>query len=118
MKFKHAIQQFFEQLGKAKRVLLAPARPTTLDIAGATSAMALFLSKLEKDVEILAVEDYEQKYKFLPETGKIKTALSGEDALVLVVDTTKKNPGGNKLRPGSRQDKSFFKGQGCSLFAG
>lgn len=118
MKFKHAIQQFFEQLGKAKRVLLAPARPTTLDIAGATSAMALFLSKLEKDVEILAVEDYEQKYKFLPETGKIKTALSGEDALVLVVDTTKKTLGEISYAQEAGKTKVFLKGKDAPFLPG
>ena len=109
MKFKHGIQEFIGQLGKTKRVLIAPASPITLDRAGAASALALFLNRFEKDVEVLALKDYEKEYDFLPKTGKLRTSLGVEDALVMVLDTTKKTLGEVSYVQESGKTKIFLK---------
>lgn len=83
-------QHFFSQLNKAKRILIALPTNINSDIAGAGSAVALFLKRLEKDVEILAGENYEETFKFLPVTGMVRTTLASKASLAIVVDTSKK----------------------------
>lgn len=83
-------KQFFTQLAKAKRVLIALPASLNADIAGAASALALFIKRLEKEAEVFASENYEEDFKFLPKTGALQTALSPAQSLVVVVDTSKK----------------------------
>ena len=83
-------QQFFTQLNKARKVFVAVPQNPSLDLAGAATALFLFFKKMEKEVEILAAEDYEQRFPFLPKTGGIRLGLKAEQSLAIVVDTRAK----------------------------
>ncbi|MEK7617995.1 MAG: hypothetical protein AAB410_02515 [Patescibacteria group bacterium] len=83
-------KQFFNQLNNAKRILIALPAGLSADAASAGSALAMFLKRLNKEVEVLASENYEDSLPFLPKTGLLKLVLNSSQSLAVVVDTTKK----------------------------
>lgn len=83
-------KQFFSQLNSAKRVLIGLPANLSADTASAGSALAMFLNRLNKEVEIFASENYEDSLSFLPKTGLLKLALNSAQSLAVVVDTSKK----------------------------
>ena len=83
-------KQFFNQLNNAKRILIALPAGLSADAASAGSALAMFLKRLNKEVEVLASENYEDSLPFLPKTGLLKLVLHSSQSLAVVVDTSKK----------------------------
>jgi nanoRNase/pAp phosphatase (c-di-AMP/oligoRNAs hydrolase) len=80
-------QHFFELIAKAKRVLIITPEVINADIAGAGTAMALFLQRQNKEVEILATHNYEVEFPFLPKVANLRTALNHTRSLVVSVTT-------------------------------
>lgn len=105
-------QQFFNQVSKADRILIVVSKTPNADLAGASTALSLFLDKLNKQAEVLAAADYEPLFPFLPRTGKVRTNLAGANALILVVDTSKKTLAELSYQQEARQVKIFLKSQG------
>jgi nanoRNase/pAp phosphatase (c-di-AMP/oligoRNAs hydrolase) len=83
-------QQFFELIAKAKRVLIITPEVINADTAGAGTAMALFLQRQNKEVEILATHNYEVEFPFLPKVANLRTALNNTRSLVINVTTQAK----------------------------
>lgn len=104
-------QQFFNQLAKAQRILIVLPQKINADIAGAGSALALFLKKLEKRVEILAPENFEDLFPFLPKTHSLKLALDAGRTLAVVVDTSQKPLAEISYQQEEHKVKIFLKGQ-------
>lgn len=82
--------QFFEEIAKAKRVLIVLPEELNADIAGAGTAMALFLQRQNKDVEVLAKYNYETEFPFLPKIANLRIALNNIRSLVINVATQAK----------------------------
>lgn len=104
-------QQFFSQLAKAQRILIVLPQAMNADLAGAGSALALFLKKLEKQVEILAPENFEGVFPFLPKTNSLKLALDTGRTLAVVVDTSKKSLAEISYQQEESKVKIFLKGE-------
>ncbi len=83
-------KQFFEQITKAKRILIILPEELNADLAGAGSAMALFLQKQDKEVEVLAKYNYEAEFPFLPKIINLRTTLSQANSMVIKVATAEK----------------------------
>jgi nanoRNase/pAp phosphatase (c-di-AMP/oligoRNAs hydrolase) len=83
-------QQFFELIAKAQRVLIITPEVINADTAGAGTAMALFLQRQNKEVEILATHNYEVEFPFLPKVANLRTALNNTRSLVINVTTQAK----------------------------
>src|SRR3989344_4044630 len=83
-------EQFFGQIQRAQRVLIAlPPKPGA-DLSGASLALAMFLKKLDKEVEVVCEDNFEKYLPFLPQNNLVKTSLAGAQSLAVVVDTSQK----------------------------
>jgi len=83
-------QQIFDILGKAKKVLIALPESLTPDSVASGLALALFLRKLEKDVEVASSGPLPEGLKFLPGADTIKVDIGEGNSLVVTVDTSVK----------------------------
>jgi len=83
-------EQFFSQVQRSQRILIAlPPKPSD-DLSGAGLALAMFLKKLDKEVEVACDDNFEGQIPFLPKSNIVKTNLAGSQSLAVVVDTTLK----------------------------
>jgi nanoRNase/pAp phosphatase (c-di-AMP/oligoRNAs hydrolase) len=85
-----ADQQIIETLSKAKKVLIALPQYLTADCVASGLALALFLKKMEKDVEVASSGKLPENLKFLPAANLLKSELAASKSLVVVVDTSVK----------------------------
>ncbi len=83
-------QQFFFQTAKAKRILIVLPESLNADLAGSATALALFLGRQNKEVDILSPENYEGLFPFLPKAPRIFTTLETTQSFVVVLNTTEK----------------------------
>lgn len=83
-------QQIFDQLGKANKVLVALPENMTADQVAAGLALALFLKKMDKDVELAGSGTLAGNLNFLPGVQTFKADISGGKSLVVSVDTSVK----------------------------
>ncbi|MBI3232358.1 MAG: hypothetical protein HYZ51_04755 [Candidatus Doudnabacteria bacterium] len=83
-------QQFFNHLNQAKKILIALPRQFSVDAAGASVAVALFVQRLGKEAEILTSGKFFEQFPFLPKFAGLKQSLNTSESLAVVVDTSKK----------------------------
>ncbi len=83
-------KQFVGLISPATKILLAVPKILNPDTAGAVLGLALFLEKLKKQPEILANEDFLEKYPFLPKNLPVKTSLSAVQSLAIVINIAQK----------------------------
>lgn len=82
-------QQFFDLIAKSQRVLIALPKNPNGDTLGSGLALAAFLRKLNKDVEIICeTKDFGQ-YGFLPGIGDIKSEIQLAKNFVISVATNR-----------------------------
>ena len=82
-------QQIFEQIKKAKNILIVFKKVWSGDSVGSGLAMYLFLKKIGKDVEI-AAEKFDQGnlYSFLPAYSEIKNSIENLRQFIISLDIT------------------------------
>jgi len=80
--------QFFSQLSKAKKILIALPPKSNVDICGTAVALTLFLNKQDKKVEIVSEDDFGALYPFLPKVGSVRKSFTSAQSLAVVVDTS------------------------------
>ncbi len=83
-------QQIFEQFSKANKILIALPEAVTADALASSLALALFLKRLDKDVEVLTSGVLPENLSFLPGYQLIKSDISSGKSLVVTVDTSVK----------------------------
>lgn len=83
-------KQIFEQLAKAKNILVVLPENLIADALSAGLALGLFLKKLEKDVEVISGGTVKEEYKFLPGAGEVKKEIKNYRSLVVEVNTINK----------------------------
>ncbi len=83
-------QQIFDQLNKAKNILVVLPKNIDADTTGSALALRLFLQKLEKNVEIVSSAPIPKECQFLPGAGEIKTAMSSSQSFVVIVNAEPK----------------------------
>jgi bifunctional oligoribonuclease and PAP phosphatase NrnA len=82
-------QQIFEQVKRAKKILITFSKNWNGDAVASALAMFLFLKKLDKDVHI-AAEKYDQSktYAFLPGYAQIQTMVENLRKFIISLDIT------------------------------
>lgn len=82
-------QQIFEQVKKAQNILITFDKVWSGDAVSSALALALYLKKLNKNVEI-AAEQFEngKLYKFLPSFDKIQNKLNNLRKFIISLDIT------------------------------
>lgn len=83
-------QQIFEQLGQAKKVLIALPQQADADIYASALALRQFLGKLEKEVNIVAAGTLPENLAFLPGAQDIRSDVPGGKGLIVSVNTSSK----------------------------
>jgi phosphoesterase RecJ-like protein len=82
-------QQIFEQIKKAKNILIVFKKVWSGDSVGSGLAMYLFLKKIGKDVEIVAEKfDQGSLYSFLPAYSEIKNSIENLRQFIISLDIT------------------------------
>jgi len=82
-------QQIFEQIKKAKNILITFKKTWDGDTVASALALFLFLKKLEKDVDLVAEEyPFSRLYSFLPAYGEIKNSLDNLRKFIISLDIT------------------------------
>ncbi len=82
-------QQIFEQIKKAKNILVTFRKTWNGDSVASALAVYLFLKKLDKQVDI-AAEKFDQSnlYSFLPAYGEIKNSIENLRQFIISLDIT------------------------------
>jgi phosphoesterase RecJ-like protein len=83
-------QQIFEQVGQARKILIALPESLNADNLGSALALRKFLSKLEKEAEIITSGSVPDDLKFLPGVEEVKKEVVSSQGLVVVVETGQK----------------------------
>jgi phosphoesterase RecJ-like protein len=82
-------QQIFEQIKKAKNILIVFKKVWSGDSVGSGLAMYLFLKKIGKEVEIVAEKfDQGSLYSFLPAYSDIKNSIENLRQFIISLDIT------------------------------
>jgi nanoRNase/pAp phosphatase (c-di-AMP/oligoRNAs hydrolase) len=82
-------QQIFEQIKKAKRILITFNKTWSGDAVASALAFYLLLVKMEKDVEIVAEKfEHGQLFSFLPAYGEIQHRLDNLRNFIISLDIT------------------------------
>jgi nanoRNase/pAp phosphatase (c-di-AMP/oligoRNAs hydrolase) len=82
-------QQFFDSIGKSYKILIALPENPNADTLGSALALAAFLRKLNKEVEIFCEKNDFGNLSFLPNIQWIKSQIAFSETFVISVDTTK-----------------------------
>ncbi|MFA5318022.1 MAG: DHH family phosphoesterase [Patescibacteria group bacterium] len=82
-------QQIFEQIEKAKNILIAFGRNHNGDSISSALALYSFLKKINKTVD-LASDGFEapKHFSFLPNIGEVKNSISTEKKFIISLDTS------------------------------
>lgn len=104
-------QHFFNQLNQAKKILITLPKEAGVDAAGASIALALFISRLGKEAEVLTAEKLFEQFPFLPKTIGLKSSLDASESLAIVVNTSKKALGEISYGKDPTRVKIFLKGK-------
>lgn len=83
-------EQIFNQLGRAKKILIALPQNPSADGVASGLAFKLFLEKLEKDVEIVSSGPIPKSLSFLPGVEAITEGPKGGKSLAVILDTSVK----------------------------
>lgn len=87
-------QQIFEQIKKAKNILITFNKTWNGDALASSLAMFLVIKKLDKNVDILADKfTANSLFSFLPSYQKVQTTISGDKKFVISVNTSKAKVG-------------------------
>ncbi len=82
-------QQIFEQIKKAKRILITFSKQWNGDAVASALALYLFLVKMEKDAEIVAEKsEHGRQFSFLPGYGEIGHRLDNLRNFIISLDIT------------------------------
>jgi bifunctional oligoribonuclease and PAP phosphatase NrnA len=79
------VQQIFEQIKKAERILISLADTRDGDAVASAAALFLMLKKMEKPADILAADMTEKNLFFLPGTTGFKNNLDGAKQFIISV---------------------------------
>lgn len=82
--------QFFEQVGRAKKILVVLPELISVDVLASGLAIKLFLGKLGKEAEVVTSGQPESMASFLPQVDRIKAKIQSVKSLVVELDTAKK----------------------------
>lgn len=82
--------QFFEQVGKAKKVLVVLPESVSADALASGLALKLFLDKLGKEAEVATSGPLETAVSFLPQVSQVKSKIQSVKSLVVELDTVQK----------------------------
>ncbi len=83
-------QQVFDQIGKAKKILVALPEVLHADALASGLAMRLFLEKLGKEVEVVTSAQPGAEFAFLPKAAELKNTVQSVKSLVVELDTAQK----------------------------
>lgn len=87
-------QQIFEQIKKAKNILITFSKTWNGDAVASALAMYLTIKKLEKNVEIVSDKfTVNPLFDFLPAYGKIQTTIANDRKFIISLNTTKAKVG-------------------------
>ena len=80
-------QQFFDSIGKSYKILIALPRNPNADTVGSALALAAFLKKLNKEVEIFCEQRDFSGFNFLPGIELIRGQIDFPETFVISVST-------------------------------
>ncbi len=83
-------QQFFEQIKKSSRILIALPENLTADVLASGLAMGLFLNKLQKTVILTSSGQIPENLKFLPNISAVQKQIKNGSSLVVTLNISEK----------------------------
>ena len=83
-------QQIFEQLNKAKKILIALPKDLHADNVGSALALAIFLKKMDKVADVVTAGTLPEAINFLPESGSLKHTIINSKSFIITLNTKEK----------------------------
>ena len=85
----NTIQQIFETVNSAKKILITFNSGAGGDAVGASLSLAKLFKKMDKESDIISVNWCGKQYQFLPTSDQIKTQAAGLQKFIIHLDTAK-----------------------------
>lgn len=104
--------QFFEQTGKAKKILVVLPELISVDVLASGLALKLFLDKLGKETEVVTSGRPEATVNFLPQANQIKAKIQDVKSLVVELNTAQKKLDELSYQVSDNRVEIFLKAKG------